>query len=319
MAERYRSRRGFVLITVLWALAGASAIALAVTLLARDGLDAAANQIAARRAYWAAEHCAALLRDAAAAALRDASLDPRDPQRAWRGLDRSVSPVSRVVGSGSCTATLVSQGTRFDVNRASSADLHRFLEAIGIDQGRTDSLVDAILDWRDPDDLPRPLGAERFWYLSRGQQPPRNGPFADQRELRRVRGYDGLLPHQVAAIDSFAGVGADLIDLWHAPPIVLRTLPGFSPAVVDELLSLRSISSGAIGMPQLLPLLPEPARDSVAAHYPEIIQRAETQPEHWMLISEGSSGSPRITYRLELLFALSGTRLSAVRRRFWME
>ena len=41
----------------------------------------------------------------------------------------------------------------------------------------------AVLDWRDPDNVPRPHGAEEAWYVGQGRAPPRNGPFADVREL----------------------------------------------------------------------------------------------------------------------------------------
>ena len=51
--------------------------------------------------------------------------------------------------------------------------------------------ADALADWTDADDTPRPHGAERDWYLA--QAPPlvpRNAPFASVGELALVRGID---------------------------------------------------------------------------------------------------------------------------------
>lgn len=48
--------------------------------------------------------------------------------------------------------------------------------------------IQAILDWRDDDEVARPMGAERDDYLALGLSPPRNGPFYDLAELAQVRG-----------------------------------------------------------------------------------------------------------------------------------
>ncbi len=55
--------------------------------------------------------------------------------------------------------------------------------------GMTPEIVDAILDWLDPDEAPRQFGAEQDYYL--GLDPPyapRNGPIAGLDELLLVRG-----------------------------------------------------------------------------------------------------------------------------------
>jgi type II secretory pathway component PulK len=49
-------------------------------------------------------------------------------------------------------------------------------------------LADALLDWLDEDDLPRPFGAEKSYYGSQQQLGPRNGLPDNIDELRRVRG-----------------------------------------------------------------------------------------------------------------------------------
>lgn len=55
--------------------------------------------------------------------------------------------------------------------------------------GMTPEIADAILDWIDPDNEPRPNGAEEGYYLSmRPSYRPRNGPMQSAHELLMVRG-----------------------------------------------------------------------------------------------------------------------------------
>ena len=50
--------------------------------------------------------------------------------------------------------------------------------------GMTESIADAILDWIDPDDDTRDLGAEREYYASLPHPyAPRNGPLGSIEEL----------------------------------------------------------------------------------------------------------------------------------------
>lgn len=70
-----------------------------------------------------------------------------------------------------------------------------FLEQALLDlPGMTPELVDALLDYRDPDDDPRPQGAEQDYY-DRLPTPYRipNGPLATLDELLLVRGFTGSL------------------------------------------------------------------------------------------------------------------------------
>jgi len=61
----------------------------------------------------------------------------------------------------------------------------------GMDEQRTESL----LDWRDPDDEPRPNGAEQAFYETRQPTPYRcrNGPLLTVEELLLVKGFDGTV------------------------------------------------------------------------------------------------------------------------------
>lgn len=70
-----------------------------------------------------------------------------------------------------------------------NATLEEALRFLFNARGAVEDPVDAILDWIDPDDDPRPLGAEYDYYQSLGTPYPcKNGPMASIQELLLVRG-----------------------------------------------------------------------------------------------------------------------------------
>jgi general secretion pathway protein K len=107
--------------------------------------------------------------------------------------------------SRGCELTVVPAGVTVDVNSAAAEQLRRGLLQVAASAETADSLVDALLDWRDADDIARPLGAEREWYVSQGLIPPPNRPFADGREFTLVRGFASL-----GRIDTLLGVEPSL-------------------------------------------------------------------------------------------------------------
>ncbi len=164
-------RRGVVLLAVLWVMVGVSALGLALALSARNAIRGAENRRSSEIAAWKAEGCAEEARVVIAAAL---GKDPdgrsvdvvamRDPARGgWGSLDRVVieSPLMR---SSDCNVTLRAAGSAIDVNAASEELLLSFFNTSVSSSDRADSLTQALLDWRDPVDFPRPLGVVRQWY-----------------------------------------------------------------------------------------------------------------------------------------------------------
>jgi general secretion pathway protein K len=99
--------------------------------------------------------------------------------------------------------------------------LLRLLVELDIAEGP--ELVDALIDWLDPDSDPEPKGAEDDYYESLAPVvPAKNGPLDDFGELSRVRGFspdiiDRLAPH--AAVR-----GSSLINVNTASAEVLTAL-----------------------------------------------------------------------------------------------
>src|SRR5256885_2327747 len=82
----------------------------------------------------------------------------------------------------------------------STTTRNRVLQAVVPRSAPVDSLIDALLDWRDPDTVPRRFGDE-----SSGN---RNAPLADVWELRAVRGFTDPLVGRLARFLTTRGTGA---------------------------------------------------------------------------------------------------------------
>ena len=110
----------------------------------------------------------------------------------------------------------------------------------GLDPSAADSVLAAILDWRDSDDLKRPNGAEEADYRAAGRTyKPSNAPFDSVGELARVL---GVTPALVARL-------ADSLTVYSRQPginpatatrDVLLAIPNVTPDVVDAYIAQRA-------------------------------------------------------------------------------
>jgi type II secretory pathway component PulK len=202
-------------------------------------------------------------------------------------------------------------GERLDANRADGPSLRRLFVAAGESPAASDSVADAILDWRDADDEPRPAGAEGGDYPDSPR--PRNAPFANVRELQRVRGLSRRGAHTLLAVDEGP------VCLAHATRVVLASLPGATPALVERIVQARE---GADAGPALRALADQLSftRDSGGAPTGGVAGMiAISEPVHWVLRSSAEQGNPAVTAVVELIVAPLPPRVAVVRRRTWIE
>ena len=83
------------------------------------------------------------------------------------------------------------EGKRINLNSAADdAVRQQIRQGLGEDRlEEADQLADALLDWRDPDDLVRSDGAEKDFYQQEGlSYEPADGPFKNLTEMLLVRG-----------------------------------------------------------------------------------------------------------------------------------
>jgi type II secretory pathway component PulK len=280
------SRRGFALLAVLWALTAMTVLTGAVITVARLGSATTRNRVLLARAGWAREACGEILQ---ARYAQDASIRALDSvdlgRRTW------------------CAASLEDPSVKLNLNLADRQALGVLLQTVVRRSRAVDSLLDALLDWRDPDAVPRPLGDE-----SPGN---RNGPFADVWELRDVRGFTDSLVAGLTLFLTTRGTGA--INVNAAPPEVLAALPGVT-AETTRLLMMHRGRTPVLNADALAGLLSPGARATLLASYPEFVRAAVFAPPQLLgVVTGGVRGTP-ITARVTLTLVPVAGRLAVIRR-----
>ena len=144
-------------------------------------------------------------------------------------------------GDVALTATAYDESSRIDLNAASEALLKGMLQNVGgQDAEMAQRTLDAIVDWRDADDLKRPNGAEAPDYQAAGSKyVPTNAPFESVGELQRVLGVDAALMARVAPLLTVYSRQPG-INLKTAAREVLLALPGVTPEQVDAFVTARA-------------------------------------------------------------------------------
>jgi general secretion pathway protein K len=157
-------------------------------------------------------------------------------------------------GDVDIVATAVDESAKIDINSAPETLLKGLVENVGgADADTAARVVDAIIDWRDPDDVKRPNGAEEADYRMAGlKQKPANAPFETVSELARVMYVTPALYARIA--DSLTVHSRQPgINAATASRDVLLALPSATTASVDAFLQQRA---DALAAKQPLPAFP---------------------------------------------------------------
>jgi general secretion pathway protein K len=233
--------RGVALIMVLWVLALLSVLAVGFASNARTELLIVRNQIEAARARAVAE---------AGISLAILELTQVSPELRWIADGREHV---LAYGESRIRVSVQDEAGKIDINQAPDELLDGLFRSVGVDFDSASRLVDAIADWKDPDDLRRLAGAEAADYRAAGlPYAPRNGPFLTVDELRLVL---GMTPALFARIRPFVTVHSRSarINPLTAPAEVIRSLPGLMLEQADLYVAMRA----ELEMPQasMLPAL----------------------------------------------------------------
>jgi general secretion pathway protein K len=235
------AQSGIALVLVLWLTVLLTVIASGFAFSMRSEALAARNALSLAQARAAA--------DGAVERVAFELQRPRIPD-AWAP---DGAPHTWQDGDVSITGSAVDEASRIDINVAPDALLKSMLIAQGIDDDKAAHLADAIADWRDPDDLKRPNGAEDADYRAAGlKYGPANGPFETVAELSRVLGMTADLYARLAPIVTVYSRQPGVNPLT-ASREVLLALPNATPEAVDAYLTQRT---AAIAAKQPVPPFP---------------------------------------------------------------
>ncbi len=145
-------------------------------------------------------------------------------------------------------ARIVGEGGRLDLGYFLSGEnpqrldvLRKYLEIKGVDINERDHMMDCLLDFVDPDDIPRLNGAE----AEPGYQ-PKNAPLQRIEELKQVKGWEKFTAQPDWDAD-FTLYTQQPVDLAWASRDVLLSLPGFNEQIVDAFLQYRRGPDGIDG------------------------------------------------------------------------
>lgn len=216
------TRRGMILLTVLWTIALMSALAMAAAVTFRgfagvagverdrvqsDGLLTAGLEVAAGTVK----------------SLGDKPLTERE--------------VSVDLSTGSVRARFSDEGGRIDVGKAPAAVLASLLRFVGASEQQADGGARRIVDLRRRNDNGRPADAGAGPLSSLAKKPDAERPFADVRDLAQV---PAMAPAWLAAMAPLATVyGSETVNPLTASARVISALPGVSRPQLEAFLAAR--------------------------------------------------------------------------------
>jgi general secretion pathway protein K len=229
LAKRRRNVRGATLILALWALFLLSAMVIS----------------------WAVEINSHIVLSASANRMLDAEA------MACSGAEVALHPVIKpgspslegLLGKGkSYDAKVTGEGGRLNINWLIAGEdptrlgiLRKYLELKGIDMNERDHMIDCLLDWVDPDNIPRLNGAEES-----DDYHPDNTLLTRIDTLKKIKGWEQFTSSP-GWDDDFTLNSSGPIDVTWASRDVLLCLPGLTDAMVDRFLQIRQGADGVDG------------------------------------------------------------------------
>ncbi|CAN5431894.1 hypothetical protein BH18VER2_BH18VER2_00370 [soil metagenome] len=137
-------------------------------------------------------------------------------------------------------ARITGEGGRLNLNWILAGEnpqrigiLRQYLEIKGIDLNERDRRIDCLLDYVDPDNLPRLNGAE-----SEPDYQPKNSLLQRLDELKQVKAWEKFTAQPNWDAD-FTLYSTGPVDLVWASRDVLLCLPGFNDPIADRFLEYR--------------------------------------------------------------------------------
>ncbi len=134
---------------------------------------------------------------------------------------------------------LFSESGKIDINKADQILLQGLMAHAPVDSEQQTKIVNAILDWRDKDDLVRINGAEKKDYKDAGlSYQPRNKYFQTIEELQLVLGMDKSVFSWLEPLVTVYS-GQQKVNVQLAAKEVLQVIPGLDTGLVNAFIVSR--------------------------------------------------------------------------------
>lgn len=159
-----------------------------------------------------------------------------DPNKRWLA-DGSIYEISSA--EAKVRVRLLSETGKIDINKADQPLLQGLMAYAPVDEEQQTRLLNAILDWRDKDDLVHIDGAEKQEYKDAGlSYQPRNKPFQTIEELQLVLGMNASVFLWIEPLVTVYS-GQQQVTVQLATREVLQVIPGIDMVQIDAYLAAR--------------------------------------------------------------------------------
>jgi general secretion pathway protein K len=230
---RSKTQKGLALLIVLGLVIFLSVIALSFSESQRLTSQMAANSLAVTRTQAAADGAVhKMLYELS----RPRQSDAQAEENRWKA---NGVPYEWSENGVQVSVSARSEAAKIDLNFAAEALLKNLFVSAGVEDGEADSIVAAIRDWTDADNLKRPNGAEIDDYRSAGKKVlPANDFFIAIEELQNVM---GMTPQRYLAVAPFLTVHSRSagVDPQTASLEVLLKIPNLDAAQLTDWVANR--------------------------------------------------------------------------------
>lgn len=299
---RRGDERGVALMLVVWLLIVLGLVAAGIARSSRAGSLIMVNHQARAAARYAAESGIAAT-VARLERLLSSARSPRARALLFRELGHYLADLREVeIGQARCAVALADLNARIDLNRSDERTLLAFFSRFA-DETEASSVVAALQDYKDGDDLARARGAEAADY-ARARSPfvPSNGPLRRLEEFRRIAGVTDELAFTVAEHITVHGDGR--INPNTAPEPVLAALVG--PTGARRLIAQREageVFTSAVTIEEAL------RRERGAGSATLQLTGLTFTPSRLLIVSRGWKEGHPLTHEIQAVYGIAGPRL----------
>ena len=203
-----------------------------------------------------------------------------NPNKAWRA-EGNIYEIN--ASDANIRVRLFSEVGKIDINKADQTLLQNLMTFAPVDTDHQSKLVNAILDWRDADDLVHIDGAEKEEYQQAGlNYQPSNKPFESTEELQLILGMNKSVLSWLEPLVTVYSKQPQ-VTMTLASREVLQVIPGVDAGLLDSYIFMR-LENAKNDLPA--PTFPVSKRDDNSAETNNVLTLVSEA-----LIDDGSSAS----------------------------